>query len=426
MKILLVVHQYWPEYFAGTENYTHNIAQELSRQGHEVGVFTTYDDHVTPYPVGKVFEYKEGEVQVFKAQTKRSMKVRIIDTLLNDDYISEFKTVIDKFKPDIVHIQHLLNMTLSFIDVLVERNIPVVYSIHDLWFKCPTFRGYVNGSKCLCTSNEASMVCVDMIMNGYTPYRIRNFLIKLLVKFDFKIQRRNRNTIFRKYLNMTQAVIVPSQFLNLELNQFGIEKSKIRYIQHGIILPEDKLRNQKRSGDKIRFVFASHLTSEKGFNATIDLFLKLSKKNRNIELDIYGSYQKQSKEIIDYLALIKEHKQITYKGNYNPQDTYEVLSKYDVVLVPSLWDEIYGLIVDEALALNKFVITSNKGSLPERIIHGENGLIFDPDIKNDYLVKVKEVISNFTEYKNKSARVDNTYVSIENHVKTLVDLYKSL
>ena len=87
---------------------------------------------------------------------------------------------------------------------------------------------------------------------------------------------------------------------------------------------------------------------------------------------------------------------------------------------------IYGLIVDEALALNKFVITSNKGSLPERIIHGENGLIFDPDIKNDYLVKVKEVISNFTEYKNKSARVDNTYVSIENHVKTLVDLYKSL
>ena len=40
MRITLAVHQFPPNYFTGTEQYTLNVGKELQRRGHDVDVFS--------------------------------------------------------------------------------------------------------------------------------------------------------------------------------------------------------------------------------------------------------------------------------------------------------------------------------------------------------------------------------------------------
>ena len=40
MRITLVVHQFPPNYFTGTEQYAFGVGKELQRRGHDVDVFT--------------------------------------------------------------------------------------------------------------------------------------------------------------------------------------------------------------------------------------------------------------------------------------------------------------------------------------------------------------------------------------------------
>lgn len=44
MRVLLTVHQFFPDYSAGTEVLTLSVARELKSRGHEVRVFTGYPE----------------------------------------------------------------------------------------------------------------------------------------------------------------------------------------------------------------------------------------------------------------------------------------------------------------------------------------------------------------------------------------------
>ena len=55
-----------------------------------------------------------------------------------------------------------------------------------------------------------------------------------------------------------------------------------------------------------------------------------------------------------------------------------LLSISDIVVIPSFQDN-WGIVVDEALQLNKVVLASSfVGSAEDLIVHGENGFLFDP------------------------------------------------
>ena len=51
MRILFVVHQFLPDYFTGTEQYTFAIAQAMQRRGHSVEVFALDPDFAERDPV---------------------------------------------------------------------------------------------------------------------------------------------------------------------------------------------------------------------------------------------------------------------------------------------------------------------------------------------------------------------------------------
>lgn len=103
-------------------------------------------------------------------------------------------------------------------------------------------------------------------------------------------------------------------------------------------------------------------------------------------------------------------------------------SKLDVVIVPSLWRESFGLVVREAIVNGVWVIAPKAGGLAEDIREGIDGHIFSKGSKEELAAILKEIDSNSSFYKDKEKRnIDTSHIrSIEEQVEELVALYNTV
>lgn len=414
-KILFVIHNYFPNHGGGTQVYTYNLAKELAKRGYEVKIFTHEPE--SEKPDFFVEKYFDGDVEIIKVHKQGKTFVnRLMKSIINHDYDKIYENILEEFKPDLVHIQHLLNLSLTLIDITKSKGIKVFYSVHDLWFRCPTFRGYDQGKKCYCTNECAGTVCSGKILgHKIDPENYQNPFTKFLVKFDWKTQRVNRNKTFKNYLQKVDKLIVPSEFLKKECIDFGLDENKIIKIQHGIEQPLNPEVKNSIDKNKIKFVFPSHLTIDKGLVLVVDSFEELGNEFKNFELNFHGSYNPEDSHVVEYIQKISESENMKYHGAFTQEERQKIFESADFILVPSLWEDIYGLVVDESIAYRRFVIVSNKGGLPERVIDGKNGKIFNPENKLEFINLIKKILQNPEDFKFDET-APKTWISIKENV----------
>jgi len=118
-----------------------------------------------------------------------------------------------------------------------------------------------------------------------------------------------------------------------------------------------------------RLAFISQVSPGKG----VDILRKLMRELPGYTLDIYGPLSGYEEKDFDGLERIR------YKGILPPADVIPLLHKnYDVLILPTLYDtEGYPGILIEAMAAGVPVITYRTGSIPEIIIHQQNGWLFE-------------------------------------------------
>jgi glycosyltransferase involved in cell wall biosynthesis len=103
---------------------------------------------------------------------------------------------------------------------------------------------------------------------------------------------------------------------------------------------------------------------------------------------------------------------VNYHGAiYDEKIKENFFSNSDILLVPSLWDEPFGIVVLEAMANGLPVIASNKGGLEEIVKNNEIGMTCEPTVK-DVVESIKKLISNENFYKKLSM---NCYKKIKNY-----------
>ncbi len=84
----------------------------------------------------------------------------------------------------------------------------------------------------------------------------------------------------------------------------------------------------------------------------------------------------------NYLKYYKEKiepeingKNIVYLGELNDKEKTELMGNAKAVLNPINWNEPFGLVTIEAMALGTPVIAFNRGPIPEQIINGKTGFV---------------------------------------------------
>ena len=87
-----------------------------------------------------------------------------------------------------------------------------------------------------------------------------------------------------------------------------------------------------------------------------------------------GSSNNQSAFAINIIESFKKiGKQAILEGFINSKEVQQKMQRASIIVIPSIWDEPFGLVVAEAMSNGVAVITSKVGGIPEII--KDNGIV---------------------------------------------------
>jgi len=445
LRILQVVHSFPPHNIAGTEVYTCNLSRELAKR-HEVSIFHRINDK------------QKGEFEIAQSE-HNGLHIHTINNTFKDcdsfemiydnKIITEaFENLLNEINPDVVHIQHLLFLSIGIIRAAKERNIPVVFTLHDYWLLCP--QGQLLKSNTRVCQQYTASDCVRCMkyqlslkkraMHIYWSLRnaLPDFLMRAIKNIYFvcvrllflsreeeKRQIELRQIRLRQASEMVDIFLAPSQFLRNKFIDFGIPESKIINFPYGLDQSYFKENNLKGKRDKFYFVFIGTLLPSKGVHLLIQAFKRMNRAN--VELKIYGS-ENVYRGLEYYLGHIKRigrGKNIRFMGGYKNEDVGSILLEADVLVIPSIWYENSPLVIQEAFLAKRLVIASRIGGIPELVNDGVNGLLFNPGNVKDLQEKMECIIDN-PDIIEKFKRNMPLIKSIEDNAKEMEEIYINL
>lgn len=161
-----------------------------------------------------------------------------------------------------------------------------------------------------------------------------------------------------------------------------------------------------------RFVFISSVKATKGIDEIIYASQQL---DDSYTIDIYGPIQ-DSKYSTKYF----QEKGVNYNGSLSPTNVINVLSTYDVLLLPSFHPgEGYPGIIIEAYSLGIPCITTRWQAIPEIVDDKETGLLIEPKSSMELLNVIQSLDNEFYQYLSTHAlkkfeifRYENVYKQV--------------
>lgn len=123
------------------------------------------------------------------------------------------------------------------------------------------------------------------------------------------------------------------------------------------------------------FVFVGRLVSDKGADMCVELLNELQAiKEKKFSLTIIGDGPEMNnlKEIAKTYNLVNE---IRFLGFLEAEEIAKELNEHRYLLVPSRWEEPFGIVALEGMACGCIPIVSDGGGLPDAV--GKAGVVFE-------------------------------------------------
>ena len=422
MRVLVVNHGFPPRFNAGSEIYSQTLVTGLLKAGHDVFVFSRM---VNPFIDD--FEVKQEMVKTDSIE----YSLHLVNVArLKDRYVSRgvdlaFKEIIKKFKPEIVHFNHLNHLSIGIVEVAYNYGARIVFTLHDFWLSCPRGQflqvnyGEASPHK-LCGGQEDSKCAKKCYSRYFTGLDDTQDLVYWTNWIRF------RREAIGKLVKFVDVFISPSTTVGERLqSELGLSDTQLQYLDYGFDL--NKLSRRRRTvGEKVVFGYIGTHTISKGLHLLIDAFSQLNEK---AQLVIYG---RERSETTPHLKEICSNLDVDWMPEYdNSQIVEEVFEKVDVIVVPSIWLENSPLVIHEVLQTRTLVITADAGGMAEYVHDMENGLLFkhrDVESLRDTMQKVVDNPSLIHDVGKRGYLHSETgdVVSIEEHIKKIEGIYRRL
>ncbi len=139
------------------------------------------------------------------------------------------------------------------------------------------------------------------------------------------------------------------------------------------------------------FVWLGRFVPEKGPHLAIE-----AAKKAGVPLVLAGTIDRHVQASVDYFEQkIKpqlDGQQITYVGPVNMEQKIALLSRARGMLNPIQWEEPFGMVMIEAMALKCPVISFERGAAAEIVMHGKSGFLVDNvDEMVQYMARIDEL-----------------------------------
>jgi glycosyltransferase involved in cell wall biosynthesis len=390
MKILMVTD--YGNMYGGAETYMFTLKKYLENDGNTVAVLTS---NIIP----KISENK----CTFKCENYKQSK--IIYKIFNINAYLKIRKVIKKFRPDIVHLHNFLYCgTPSILAVL--KNIPTVMTVHDYAITCPnTIRvDYYNE---LCMSSFGR-ICLEKNCSNRRIYYYRR--IKMM--------------ILKRLLRNVNLFIAPSNFMSNVLNINNI----VPIIKLNYSIDLSLFSSEKTEMTENNILFIGRIAKEKGIEYLLAAMPRILKDISDAKLLIAGDGNEKN-NLIKMTEQLNIGRHVEFLGAIPPEKTPDLYQKANIVVVPSTWPEVFGIVGLEAMAMGKVVIGSDIGGIPEWLEHGKTGFLVEPRNSDELAEKIIRILSDKELArklaKNARQKVEKEF-NMKNHIEKIEKIYQSL
>ena len=394
MRIVQLVNGLPPEALGGTETYAAALAKELARQGHAVSVFSRCARPQQPEYALETTTVEQ--VEITRVNNTLQETGSFAWTYRNDAIAAHFGELLDRFAPDIVHVQHLMYLSTTCIDEAARRAIPVVMTLHDYWLICQRGR-FLKPDLSVCPgqTDTGCAQCFSHVLNPSLSQLHR--LLKPLVGQNSWLrarlrrlnaaragsrsvspaaqgQIRARMAHIRKLCESVALFLAPSRFLRQQFVAFGIPEEQIVFHECGLQTTHLRAAEKTAPKERLSFGYIGVVDPVKGVDLLVEAFQTLPQA----DLRIYGgeaAYAPYPNER-RFRAQLANSPHIRSMGRYDNQELGRILAGIDVVVVPSIWYENAPLVIREAFLARTPVITADFGGMREWVRDGVDGLLF--------------------------------------------------
>jgi glycosyltransferase involved in cell wall biosynthesis len=191
----------------------------------------------------------------------------------------------------------------------------------------------------------------------------------------------------KKHFDAVDVFTTPTRFMVDHFAKWGLDPNRIIVVGNGQadysggrpFLDERRNRN--------RFGFFGQLVDNKGVHVILEAVDLLRGSGfTDFVVEINGDNLRYASEprrkafevfMAQEAERRPEEQNVVMNGSYHVDQLASRMSRVDWCIVPSVWWEIFGLVISEAWMFRRPVIASNVGGMKERIRHEVDGLHFN-------------------------------------------------
>ncbi len=346
MKILYIIHQYFPDSIGGTEVLLEGLAKEMQQDGNEVAIFAYRESSSADPSAFGVREELVGGISLYRFHFNLSVhpnplfgefKNRFCDSALHD--------VVASFLPDVAHVLHGIKVGGGIFEVLEKAGVPMVTTLSDYWYFCLRHSLLLPDHSPCVSGPEPTSNCLNCLQDQLRlPDRDRDAGLKAL---------QLRNPFLRDAVLRSNFLIALSEHQRDVYVRFGFPAQRIEVVHHGVnaslfaqVIEQRVSQPLVDAGRALRLLFVGTLLPHKGVHLLIDAILGMPEAA--VELRVLGDANKGGQYADELLKKSADDDRITFVGECEHVQLPHHYQWCDILLMPSIWDENGTLVVKEA------------------------------------------------------------------------------
>lgn len=229
------------------------------------------------------------------------------------------------------------------------------------------------------------------------------------------------NYLTKEIISKYDKILSVSDYLSnkVKANKSNDIKKKIHTFVNRVdlkLFSNSGKKMNKLNNEKI-ILFHGRIIKEKGVYELIKAFNIANKQNNNLRLLIAGEFSdKIYFQRVSDLLLETQSKNISLLGYLDHPSLAKIIQSAEIIVLPSLWNEPFGLTVIESMAAGKPIISTKVGAIPE-ILGDSSGIVVENN--SELIMNLSSEIINLTNNLDEQKRYS------ENAIKKVKAKYNS-